>query len=952
MDTKIDRTASNPPPPRDASDESDLIAVAESFARELHPKRPVEVSMTSRLEQDLGIDSLARIELVLRIEHAFGLRLAGDLAGKAETLGDLLLALRQSPRHDKLAERSLVAAPGLPPAPAANQARTLVDVLEWHVARHPDRLHLTVLEDAQTIIGALTYSELAAKARQAAAGLVARDVTSGDRVALMLPTSPEFFIVFFAILYAGATPVPIYPPMRIGQLEEHLRRQAGILRNAGARILVTMAEGLRLAALLRVQVETLESVESLESLSSNDMEATLPILHDGTQTALIQYTSGSTGDPKGVVLSHANLLANVRAMGQQINASSADVFVSWLPLYHDMGLIGAWFGCLHFAAPLFVMSPMSFLVRPENWLWAIHRFRATLSAAPNFAFELCVNKIDDAEIVGLDLSSLRMVANGAEPVSVHTLWRFCEKFGRFGFKREAMAPVYGLAENSVGVAFPPPGRAPLIDRIDRDSLTLHGFAKPAAPEDPGAIELAACGQPLPGHEIRIVDEGGREVIERQEGRLEFRGPSATSGYFNNEAKTREVIRNGWLDSGDRAYMATGDIFITGRIKDIMIRAGRHLYPQEIEEAVAAIPGIRKGCVAVFGAPDPRSGTERVIVVAETAVTDLGARAALEARVLEVTSGISGTPADEIVLAPPRSVPKTSSGKIRRSAAKELYEKGRIGAPRHAVWSQLLRLSLSGLVPQSRRFVARIRQAVYAVWWWAVVGFGYALAWIGVMLLPGLRQRWSFLRAMARILFSALGVPVSVSGLEHLPPGNAMLVFNHSSYADVMLLVLVLPGEPVFIAKRELDRQFFAGPFLRRLGVRFVDRFDVAGGLADVQTLVEAARGGRNLVFFPEGTFTRRAGLSGFYLGAFKIAAEGSLAVVPGVLRGTRSMLRSDLWFPRWIPLSMTIAEPITPTGTDFAAVVKLRDETRKVILQQCGEPDLDELIKPATTGAS
>ncbi len=947
MDTKIDGGTFKAQ--RDQSDESALIAITESFLHELHPKRSVDVSLTRRLEQDLGIDSLARIELVLRIERAFGLRLQGDRVGKAETLGDLLLLLREYPAREAFAPREFQAAPSLPPAPAASEARTLIDVLEWHVARHPDRLHLTVLEDARTTIGALTYGELAERARRVAAGLVSRDIAPGDRVALMLPTSPEFFVVFFAILYAGATAVPIYPPMRMAQLEEHLRRQAGILRNAGARILVTTGEGLRIAALLRAQLETLESVESAESLSSGDAKAAPPLPRDETQTALIQYTSGSTGDPKGVVLSHSNLLANVRSMGQQINASSADVFVSWLPLYHDMGLIGAWFGCLHFAAPLFVMSPMSFLVRPDNWLWAVHNFRATLSAAPNFAFELCVNKIDDADLAGLDLSSLRMVANGAEPVSVHTMKRFCEKFGRVGFKREAMAPVYGLAENSVGLAFPPLGRGPVIDRIDRDSLMRRGFAAPAQADAHDAIELAACGQPLPGHDIRIVDEIGREVAERQEGRLEFRGPSATSGYFNNEPKTRELIRNGWLDSGDRAYTANGDIFITGRVKDIIIRAGRHLYPQEIEEAVAAIPGVRKGCVAVFGVPDARSGTERVIVVAETAATDAAARAALEARALEITSDISGTPADEIVLAPPRSVPKTSSGKIRRSAAKELYESGRIGAPRLAVWRQLLRLSFAGLLPQARRLATRMREMLYAVWWWAVVGLGYVLTWLGVMTLPGLSRRWSFVRAMARRLFAALRIPVAMSGLEHIPPGNAMLVFNHSSYADAMLLALALPGEPVFIAKKELARQIFAGPFLRRLGVQFIERFDAAAGLADVDALVAAARRGRNLVFFPEGTFSRRAGLSGFYLGAFKIAAEAGLAVVPGVLRGTRSMLRGEQWFPRWTPLSASIYEPIAPTGTDFAAVVRLRDAVRKVVLQRCGEPDLGELIKPAAT---
>lgn len=924
-----------------------LIALVEALVRELRPKQaiPPEVSLASKLEQDLGIDSLARTELSSRMEGAFRVRPPMDLVSQAESVGDLLKAIDNAAPISAWFSSPEHVTTILPFAQPPGQARTLIDMLEWHVAHHPDRLHLTVLNDDHTQIGALTYDQLKTKARRVASGLIARDVSPGDRVAIMLPTGLDFFVVFFGIIYAGATPVPIYPPMRLAQIEDHLRRQAGILRNAGARALITMPEGLGLAVLLRAQVDGLDFVDSAERLATG-MDAALPMRRNATETALIQYTSGSTGDPKGVVLSHANLLANVRAMGEAINASSADVFVSWLPLYHDMGLIGAWLGSLYFAAPLFVMSPLSFLARPANWLWAIHRFRATLSAAPNFGFELCVNKIDEASLKGLDLSSLRMVANGAEPVSAYTLRRFCEKFRRYGFKLEAMAPVYGLAENAVGVAFPPPGRAPIIDRIDRDALALRGIAQPAKAEDAGAMEFVAGGQPLPEHEIRIVDDNGRELGDRQEGRLEFRGPSATAGYFRNEAKTRDLIHNGWLDSGDRAYMANGDVFITGRIKDIIIRAGRHLYPQEIEEAIGLIPGMRKGCVAVFGGADPRSGTERVIVLAETAETDASARAKLTARAQKVVREISGTLADEIILAPPRSAPKTSSGKIRRSAAKALYEQRCIGAPRQAVWRQLARLAFAGLTLQFRRFVASVQSALYAIWWWAGVSAGYLVVWLGVMTLPGLERRWAFVRMIARTTLAVLRIPVTLHGLEFIPASRAALVFNHASYADVILLAAFLPGEPAFVAKKELGAQVFAGPFLRRLGVLFVERFDVVSSLADVATVAGVARGERNLVFFPEGTFTRRPGLSGFYLGAFKIAAETGLSILPGVIQGTRSMLRGDQWFPRWSALSVDIGRPICPGGADFASVLKLRDEARRFMLEKCREPDLDQLAKP------
>lgn len=925
-----------------------LIAMVQELVRELRPRQTTpDISPASRLEHDLGIDSLARTELSARMERTFHVRLPMDRISQAETIGDLLAAVEHAlPSDEHFLSRAPLAQP-LPLAQAPGQARTLVEALEWHVAHHPDRLHLTVLEDDRAEIGAFSYGALAARAKRMAAGLIARDVSPGDRVAIMLPTGLEFFAAFFGALYAGAAPVPIYPPMRLAQIEDHLRRQAGILQNAGARLLVTLPEGLALAALLRAQVDSLESVESAATLETS-AEVALPASLDETQTALIQYTSGSTGDPKGVVLSHANLLANIRAMGEAIDASSSDVFVSWLPLYHDMGLIGAWLGSLYFAAPLYVMSPLSFLTRPANWLWAIHHFRATLSASPNFGFELCVNKIDEGSLEGLDLGSLRMVANGAEPVSAYTLRRFTERFGRYGFRPEAMAPVYGLAENAVGVAFPPPARVPVIDRVDREALTLKGLARPACGGDAKAMEFVASGQPLPHHEIRIVDANNREVGERREGRLEFRGPSATAGYYRNDAKTRELIRNGWLDSGDRAYMANGDIFITGRIKDIIIRAGRHLYPQEIEEAVGLIPGMRKGCVAVFGTLDPRSATERVVVVAETAEADPAARARLIARAQQVVNEVSGTLADEIMLVPPHAAPKTSSGKIRRSAAKALYEKGCLGAPRQAVWRQLTRLAFAGLGKQAWRLAAAARSLAYACWWWLAAGFGYVVVWLGVMTIPGLSRRWAFSRKIAQATLAALRVPVEAQGLESIPPTNAALVFNHASYADAILLAATLPGEPVFVAKKELAGQIFAGPFLRRLGAQFVDRFDVASSLADVEKLAAAARTGRNIVFFPEGTFTRRAGLTGFYLGAFRVAAESGLTVVPGALRGTRSMLRGGQWFPRWAPLGVHIGPPLKPTGADFAAVLKLRDEARRFVLAHCGEPDLDQLVKPRT----
>jgi len=930
-----------------ASQAQDLTTLVRDFVHELHPQRPrtAEVLLQDTLDRDLGIDSLGRTELLLRIEHAFGIRLPRGTISEAQTVGELLAAVQKGAPRRRPTQTAMPPPISLPLVPAAADAQTLTEVLDWHVALHPDRLHATILEDEETILGTYTYAQLADAARHIAAGLVIRDVVPGDRIALMLPTGYDFFAAFFGVLYAGAIPVPIYPPARLTQIEEHMRRQVGILRNAGARILITVPEALRLVSLVQGQVETLNAIESVANLTV-PATAPLPPLTDGRATAFLQYTSGSTGDPKGMVLSHLNLLANIRALGTAIEASSADVFLSWLPLYHDFGLIGAWLGSLYFAVSLYVMSPLSFLARPESWLRAIHRYRATLSAAPNFGFELCVGRVEAADIEGVDLSSLRLMANGAEPVSAQTLRRFTQRFQPYGFRPEAMTPAYGLAESTVGLTLSLLGRVPLIDRVNRDALSRRGVAEPAKPDDAGALEIVSSGQPLPGHEVRIVDETDRELGERREGRLEFRGPSATSGYFHNAAKTQELFHGAWLDSGDQAYMAGGEVYVTGRIKDIIIRAGRHIYPQEIEEAIAGISGVVRNGVAAFGITDQSSGTERVVVLIETAETDLTARKALQALAQEVVTDILGAPPDEIVLAPPQTVPKTSSGKIRRSAARDLYESGHIGLPQRSIRWQMLRLFLTGLGARCSRLPQLLGAFIYATWWWSVIAATAIPCCLAVMILPKLEWRWTVVRSLARTALAAIGTRVSVTGAEHLPAGNAVVTFNHSSYADALVVVATLPGAPVFAAKKEFARQIFVGSFLRRLGVFFVERYDIADSLADAEAATSIARQGRLLVFFPEGTFTRRAGLTEFYLGAFKIAAEAGLPVIPGIIRGTRSMLRSDQWFPRWAAISVYIGEPMQPSGADFSSVLQLRNKVRDVILQHCGEPDLGGLAKP------
>ncbi|HEX9181378.1 MAG TPA: AMP-binding protein, partial [Burkholderiales bacterium] len=723
---------------------------------------------------------------------------------------------------------------------------------------------------------------------------------------------------------------------------EHVRRHAGILASAQAAVLVTVREAMAVARLLEAGVPDLRRVVTAGDLSKERGEAQ-GVRVTAESIAFIQYTSGSTGNPKGVVLTHANLLANIRAMARVLRATPSDVFVSWLPLYHDMGLIGAWLGSLCVGFPLVVMSPLAFLARPERWLQAIHRYRGTLSAGPNFAYELCSRKLEDAQLAGLDLSSWRLAFNGAEPVSPDTIARFQERFARFGFRPEAMAPVYGLAEASVGLLFPPLGRAPLIDRIRRQPFERNGKALPAAPTDPNPLRFVACGRPLPDHQVRIVDEIGLEAGERIEGRLQFKGPSATSGYYRNPEETRRLFSGEWLESGDRAYLAEGEVYVTGRIKDIIIRGGRNIHPHGIEDAVGVLAGVRRGCVAAFGSRDPRTGTERLVVLAETRETDAAARDALRERISGTVLDVLGEPPDEVVLAPAHTALKTSSGKIRRSATRALYEAGAIGAGRRAAWWQVLRLSARAALPQARRWLRAGGEVAYAAYAWLVFWVVAPPTWLLTAATRRPADAWAFGGAAARLFLKLCRIPLVVRGLENLPAGApSVLVANHASYLDGIILVAALPRHYSFVAKRELDGKFISSVYLRRLGAEFVERFVAQQGAEDGQRMVSAVAAGRSLAFFPEGTFRRAPGLLPFRLGAFVAAASGRLPIVPVAIRGSRGVLRGDGWFLRPGALVVTVGKPIVPPAgapDPFALAVELRDAARAEILAHCGEAD-------------
>ena len=927
-----------------------LLKVMQELVEELHAKKPRTFVLTldSSIDDDLGLDSLARVELISRIEQRFNIALPQRVFADAESPRDLLRAIISAQGHEEVkvpTEVMELAVERVEKLP--DSATTLIEVLEWHVEHHPERIHIRVLDTDEEEV-TLTYQQLWQGAQQVAAGLQQQGIQPGDSIAIMLPTGQDYFFSFYGVLLTGAIPVPIYPPIRRSQLEEHLRRHSGILNNCSASRLITVPEAKVVAKLLKSQVTSLRHVVTVKDLSSDTNIYSRPVISP-YDIAFLQYTSGSTGNPKGVVLSHANLLANIRAMGKAVNADSEDVFVSWLPLYHDMGLIGAWLGSMYFAIVLVVMSPLTFLTRPQRWLRAIHQYRGTLSASPNFGYELCLKRITDEEIEGLDLSSWRLAFNGAESVSPDTIERFTARFQSAGFRPETMMPVYGLAESSVGLAFPSPGQKPVIDCVQRDEFSQTGEAQPAKATDKNALCFVACGHALSGHQVRIVDVDNKELAERHEGYLQFRGPSVTTGYYRNPEQTRKLFKDDWLDSGDLAYMADGEIFITGREKDVIIRAGRNIYPHELEEAVGNINGIRKGCVVAFGAKEQRTGTERLVILAETRETDTRVEEEIKKHIFKIANDLIGLPADEVILAPPHTVLKTSSGKVRRSACRDLYEQGLLGQTPKAVWLQIAHTALYSVLPIWRRVRQQLVNKSYAIYSLSLFAILASIAWLLIMVLPRLDWRWAVIRRLAKLLAFATGTKIVFNGLENLPPASqpSVYVANHASYIDSLAILVGIPRVFSFVAKEAFRNSFFAGLPLKKLQARFVERFDAQQGIADVEELARDVQQDKSLFFYPEGTFTRVTGLRSFRMGAFVTAAQGNLPVVPIAIRGTRSILRGHHWLAHRGRITITIGQTISPEVSPdsdredkWRAAVKLRDLSHQHILRYCGEPDL------------
>jgi fatty-acyl-CoA synthase len=555
-----------------------------------------------------------------------------------------------------------------PPAPPPRHP-TLVHALAA-AARHPSGVTFVDLQERETFV---PWAEVRARAERAAANLAHLGLAPGDRVAIVLRTEPAFLDAFFGAWLAGAVPVPLYPPVRLGRMDEYARATGRMIARSGARLVIS-AGGTR--RLLGTAVE--QGAPPLGCVDAGALAA-LParIAREPSpgELGLVQFSSGSTVDPKPVALSHGALQAMTDALLAATAPDASDVLVSWLPLYHDMGLIGCLLSAMSYPGPLVLIPPEHFLARPALWVRAIGRHRGTISAAPSFAYAYAAERVKERELERISLATWRLALDGAEPVSGDAMRRFATRFEQRGFDPGALLPVYGLSEAALAVTFSRPGRPPAGRRVDAVRLARDGEVSP------GDREIVSVGVPVPGVEVEVRDEAGAGVPEGRLGRIHARGPALMSGYLGDPEATARALRDGWLDTGDLGFVLEGELFVHGRAKDVVIVRGANHAPDEFEAPLAAVAGLRPGCAVALGFTPGEGAGEALLLLAERTREAAAEDAELEARIRRAVLEATGIAPYTVRILAPGTLPRTSSGKLRRQEALRRFTAGELTPPR-------------------------------------------------------------------------------------------------------------------------------------------------------------------------------------------------------------------------------------------------------------------------------
>lgn len=549
---------------------------------------------------------------------------------------------------------------------------TVVEALRR--AREFEGLGYTFLDGANKPTK-FTYAALHEAAEDRARKLLGMGLSRGDRVAIVLPQPQDFVITFLGCLVAGLVPVPMFPPLSFGKLDAYADSAVSILQVAGASLIVTDKA---LASILWQVVPRVKTVRDLVTMDQFEglkrLDGALPEVGP-EDLAFLQFTSGSTAAPKGVMVTHGSLVANCWAIateGMELK-SGEDVAISWLPLYHDMGLIGFVVTPLFAPVDVVFIPTLSFVKRPNVWMQTMSDFGGTVSFGPNFAFALAARRAGEKELASWDLSKIRSIGCGAEPINPQVVLEFVERFERCGMKSTAVMPAYGMAEATLAMSFADRTRELGVLLVDADRFRGDGVVD--SPEDDSlALTFVSCGKPFAGHELGVIDPDGNLLGEDREGEIVFRGPSVTSGYWQNPEATRAVFRDGWLRTGDLGFLRDGEVYITGRCKDLIILNGRNHHPQTIEWAVADIDGVRKGNVVAFSRPGVES--EELVVVAECRPEAISPE--LAERVKTAVADALSLRVQDVVLLRPGQLPKTSSGKLQRRKTREQYLRGDLG----------------------------------------------------------------------------------------------------------------------------------------------------------------------------------------------------------------------------------------------------------------------------------
>jgi len=540
---------------------------------------------------------------------------------------------------------------------------SLISRIESVAENGGGRVTFVVGDDHET----LTWGQLHTDARAVAAALQARGVGPGDHVALLGPTTRRLVTAIQAIWLTGAALVTMPLPMRMGALEQFIEQTRNRIRRSDSKVVVIDSQ---LAAFVEPEAgdPPFIGLDDLFVAGGPGPDEYIRPPDDPSSIAVLQFTSGSTSEPKGVMLPHENICNNLDGAWVAAEMNHDDTVVSWLPLYHDMGLIGLLTIPMTLDTGLVQGAPQDFLAKPIRWMRWLSDYKGTASAGPNFSYALATRALKRTD-EALDLSHVRLFLNGAEPIDAPTFRRFLEAGERFGLDPSVAFPAFGMAEVCIAGCFPTPGKGLITDVVDRAALESQQRAVPVDPDTEGAVELALLGRPVPGLQISITDPGtGDPCEDRQVGELRIAGNSLTIGYYNQPEATAELITDGWLNTGDLAYTVGGELVICGRIKDVIIVGGRNVYPQDIEKVVGEVEGVRTGNVIAFGV-EGRQGAQNIIVVAETKV--VGGDDLRREITRQVTESV-GIPPKDVVLVEPGSVPKTSSGKLQRSGCRLQY----------------------------------------------------------------------------------------------------------------------------------------------------------------------------------------------------------------------------------------------------------------------------------------